>query len=99
MPSRPGQTQAGVGPEPRCSRCGAAVEGTRHTRTAYTVGHYVLHTGRTEEATVRRRADEAGVTYRRLLTPLEVVSCPGCFASPAVRRLWESFGDAEEPAA
>jgi len=39
----------------RCSRCGGVVQGTRHTRTGYTVGHYVLHTGRTGEATVRRR--------------------------------------------
>ncbi len=92
-----------MGPEEtgglRCSRCGGVVQGTRHTRTGYTVGHYVLHTGRTSEATVRRRDDEAPVTYRRLLDPLEVVSCPTCFARPDVQRLWLAFGDEESSAA
>jgi hypothetical protein len=83
----------------RCSRCGAAVEGTRHTRTGFTVGHYVLHTGPTGEATVRRRDDEAPLTYRRLLGTVEVVSCAACFARPEVRRLWLSFGDEESSAA
>ena len=83
----------------RCTRCGAAVEGTRHTRTGYTVGHYMLHTGRTGEATVRRRDDEAPIIYRRLLEPVQVVSCPACFGRPDVRRLWLSFGDEESTAA
>ena len=83
----------------RCTRCGGAVEGTRHTRTGYTVGHYVLHTGKTGEATVRRRDDEAPMTYRRLLEPIEVVSCARCFGRPEVRRLWLSFGDEETSAA
>jgi len=63
------------------------VQGTRHTRTGYTVGHYVLHTGRTGEATVRRRDDEAPVTYRRLLDPLEVVSCPTCQGTEVEKQL------------
>ena len=79
----------------RCSRCGGVVQGTRHTRTGYTVGHYVLHTGRT----VASPDDEAPVTYRRLLDPLEVVSCPTCFARPDVQRLWLAFGDEESSAA
>lgn len=83
----------------RCSRCGAAVVGTLHTRTGYTVGFYVLHTGPTGEASMRRRDDEAPTTYRRLLEPVEVVSCVGCFARPDVRRLWSAFGDEESSAA
>jgi hypothetical protein len=83
----------------RCSRCGAAVAGTRHTRTGYTVGFYVLHTGPTGEASFRRRDDEAPITYRRLLEPVEVVSCATCFTRPDVRRLWLTFGDAESSAA
>jgi hypothetical protein len=83
----------------RCTRCGAAVEGTRHTRTGYTVGYYVLHTGRTGEGSMRRRDDEAPVIYRRLLETTEVVSCPGCFARSEVRRLWLAFGDEESTAA
>ncbi len=74
------------------------VEGTRHTRTGYTVGHYVLHTGPTEEATVRRRDDEAPITYRRLVEPVEIVSCPACFARPDVRGLWLRFGTEEKAA-
>jgi hypothetical protein len=86
-------------PALRCTRCGAEVEGTRHTRTGYQVGCYVLHSGRTEEATVRRRDDEAPISYRRLLEPVEIVSCPTCYGRPEVRRLWLAFGDQESSAA
>ena len=82
----------------RCTRCGAAVVGTRHTRVGYVVGHYVLHTGATEEATLRRRDDEAPIVYRRLVDAVEFVSCPSCFGSPEVRRLWLSFGEQEKAA-
>ncbi len=96
--------QAGISVESgaaalRCSRCAATVDGTRHTRNGYTVGYYLLHTGRTVEATVRRRDDETPLTYRRLIEAVEVVSCPLCFARPDVRRLWETFGDEEGAAA
>ena len=82
----------------RCSQCGAAVEGTRHTRNGYVVGHYLLHTGPTGEGSFRRRDDETPVVYRRLLEAIEIVSCPSCFARPDVRRLWQSFGDEGMPA-
>jgi hypothetical protein len=98
MPLQGSLAEAGAAPGIRCSRCGAAVNGTCHTRTGYQVGYYVLHTGRTVEATVRRRDDEAPLTYRRLVEPAEVVSCPTCFATPAIRRLWLTFGDEETPA-
>jgi hypothetical protein len=71
------------------------VEGTRHTRTGSEVGYYVLHTGPTEEAAVRRRDDETPVPYRRVLEMVEVVTCPRCLALPEVRRLWDAFGDSE----
>jgi hypothetical protein len=82
----------------RCRRCGAGVRGTCHTRTGYTVGYYVLHTGRTVEAVARRADDEAVLFYRRLVEPLEVVTCPACFVTPAVQGLWQRFGDEEESA-
>ncbi len=82
------------GPVRRCSRCGGPVDGTRHTRTGWTVGHYVLHTGRTEEATLTRD-DETVVTYRRLVSPVEVIACPACFGTAEVQRRWATFGDAE----
>ncbi len=81
----------------RCARCGAVVEGTRHTRTGYTVGHYALHTGPTAESTIHYGMDET-LTCRRLVRAVEVVCCPACFATPAAQRLWETFGDREEPA-
>ena len=79
----------------RCTRCGAVVDGTRHTRTGYAVGYYLLHTGPTEETTIRHGIDDARHTYRRLVRPVEVVSCPACFTDPAMRRLWLAFGDEE----
>ena len=96
MPQQGGPAEGGG---LHCTRCGALVEETRHTRTGYTVGHYVLHTGRTGEASVRRGDDEAPLTYRRLLETVEVVSCPACFDRPDVRRLWLAFGDEESTAA
>jgi hypothetical protein len=98
MPLQGNLAEAGAAPAVRCTHCGAAVDGTCHTRTGYRVGHYLLHTGRTVEATVRRRDDEAPLVYRRLVEPTAVVSCPACFATPAVRRLWLAFGDEEPPA-
>src|SRR5262245_33018257 len=95
---QPGARPESPGANPlRCTRCGRAVDGTRHTRTAYTVGYYVLHTGPTEEATIRQGIDEAPITYRRLVHATDVVSCPTCFSDPAVRRRWETFGDEEGP--
>jgi hypothetical protein len=96
-PGGPGES--GTALALRCTRCGTAVCGTRHTRTGYTVGYYVLHGGPTEEATLRRADDEAPFSYRRLVEPVEVVSCPACFGRPDVRRLWETFGDQGSPAA
>jgi hypothetical protein len=96
MPHQEGLAESGAAAALRCTTCGTPVEGTRHTRSGYTVGHYLLHTGPTTEATVRRRDDEAPVTYRRLLEAIEVVSCPACFARPDVRRRWLAFGDEGE---
>ncbi len=84
---------ADVAPGLRCTRCGASVARTRHTRSAWVVGHYVLHGGPTEEATVRRRDDEAALTYRRLVEPVLVIACPACFREPAVQRRWVTFGE------
>lgn len=62
------------------------------------MGYYRLHGGRTVETTLRRRDDEAPLTYRRLVEPTETVCCPACFATPDVRRLWDAYGDEEAPA-
>jgi hypothetical protein len=92
MPHSAGQIESEVPPGRRCTRCGAAVEGTCHTRTGYAVGYYLLHTGPTGEATIRRGDDESALTYLRLLDVVEIVSCPRCFAEPEVQRLWAAFG-------
>ena len=91
---QPGARPESGGTNPlRCYRCGVAVGGTGHTRSGYTVGHYALHAGPTEEATIRQGLDEPPITYRRLIHPVLTVSCPACFADPATRRLWDSVGD------
>jgi len=97
VPHPVGQKEV-VAPAQRCARCGATVGGTRHTRADWVVGHFVLYTGRTVETTVRRREDEAPITYRRLVEPQVVVSCARCFAVPEIQRLWLAFGDEETPA-
>jgi hypothetical protein len=95
-PGEPGQSATVA---LRCTRCGTAVLGTRHTRTGYVVGHYRLHGGPTEEGTFRRRGEEAPTAYRRLLEVVETVTCPACYARPEMRRLWEAFGEVESSAA
>jgi hypothetical protein len=75
------------------------VEGTRHTRTDFSVGHYLLFTGRTEDALRRRHEDEAPEHYLRLLDVTVMIACPACFMRPDVRHVWFSFGAAESSAA
>jgi hypothetical protein len=87
-----GRIESDEAPARRCSRCGAAVQETRHTRTDYVVGYYVLHTGPIAEASIRRGDDEAPLSYLRLLDVVEIVSCPRCFAEPEVQRSWAAFG-------
>ena len=43
----------------------------------------------------RRGEDEAPLVYRRLVEPVEVVSCPACLDAPEMRRLWAAFGEEE----
>src|SRR5437762_13992571 len=65
-------------PALHCARCGAAVAGTRHTRTGHVVGYYLLRPGRTDDAAVRRRDDEAPITYPPVLAPVGGVRCRRC---------------------
>src|SRR5262249_61139520 len=89
----PGRGTGGGGAPPRRGgRGGPAGENPRHTRTDYVVGYYLLHTGPTGEGTLRRRDDEAPVSYLRVLDVVEIVSCPRCFGEPEVQQLWAAFG-------
>jgi hypothetical protein len=70
----------------RCAWCGREVAETMHTRAAYTVGFYSLHTGDVEPVTLQR-ADEGlpPVTVLRLIRPYDVHTCADCYRDPAVR--------------
>jgi hypothetical protein len=76
----------------RCDRCGRLVRETMHQRGRWVVDAYVLHTGETEPAVVRRPDSEAIVLeYQRLVRPVVVVTCADCYADPAARRRHESW--------
>jgi hypothetical protein len=80
------------GASARCDHCGRAVRETMHERSTYVVDAFVLHTGDTEPAVVRRADSDAVVlTYRRLIRPVIVVTCADCYADPAVRRRHQSW--------
>lgn len=55
-----------------------------HTRAAYRVDYYSLHTGDVEPATIQR-GDDAAVTVLKLLTRRDVVTCAECYRQPHVR--------------
>jgi len=71
----------------RCHHCGREVNETRHTRTAYRVDYYTLHTGAVEPMTMARSDDPTDVvTVMRLLRAVEIFTCVDCYRQPAVRR-------------
>jgi hypothetical protein len=73
----------------RCSHCGREVDETWHTRSDYRVDYYVLHTGDSEFAAVRRTADEGDAeVYERLVSATDVVTCRQCYRLPVVRTRW-----------
>jgi hypothetical protein len=69
----------------RCSHCGRAVAETMHTRGAYRVDYYSLHTGDVEPTTIQR-GEEEPVTVLRLLSRRDVVTCAECYRQPRVRQ-------------
>ncbi len=78
--------------EQQCDQCGRVVRETLHGRGAYLVDRFVLHTGETEPAIVRRAdSDEVAFTYQRLVRPVVLVTCADCYADPARRRRHESW--------
>ena len=84
---RPSSDASAV-PPGSCRHCGCAVAETLHTRASYVVGGFVLHTGPTEPAVVRRGdSDELALVYQRLLRPVTLVTCARCYAEPERRAL------------
>ncbi|HXQ20452.1 MAG TPA: hypothetical protein VN812_02175 [Candidatus Acidoferrales bacterium] len=69
-----------------CHHCGREVRETTHTRSAYRVDYYSLHTGDVEATMLSRHDDPAEpVTVLRLVKPNDVFSCVDCYRKPAVR--------------
>jgi len=83
----------------RCTHCGRPVSATVHTRTAFRVDYYALHTGTVEPVTVQR-PNETTLTVFRIVEPLEVVTCVDCYQRPEVRaereRLFRPEADAAD---
>ncbi len=70
-----------------CNYCGRAVRETIHRRSGYSVGYYLMRTGTTAEVSLRGDDEEDEVvTFLRLVSLEEVVSCADCYAKPAVKR-------------
>lgn len=69
----------------RCHHCGRAVHETVHTRSAYRVDFYALHTGDTEPVTLVDPDDGSSTTVLRLTRPFEFFTCAQCYQRPTVR--------------
>ena len=71
----------------RCHHCGREVAETTHTRSAYRVDYYALHTGDVEATTIARSDDPGDVvTVMRLIRAVEIFTCVDCYRQPRVRR-------------
>jgi hypothetical protein len=60
-----------------------------HTRAAYRVDYYSLHTGDVEPVTLQR--DDEALTVLKLLTRRDVVTCAECYRQPRVRLAREAL--------
>jgi hypothetical protein len=75
---------------PRCNHCGREVAETVHTRSAYRVDYYALHTGEVEPTTMPSRDDASQViTVLKLLRPSDIVTCADCYRQPSIRNARE----------
>ena len=83
-----------------CDHCGRPVGPTMHERGRYVVDAFVLHTGETEAAVLRRGdAEEGALVYQRLVRPVVVVTCADCYRDPTIRRRHESWSYPPDDAA
>ena len=76
-------------PPLRCEHCGRSVRETQHTRTAYEVDYYSLHTGPVETCSLVLDDGERRVTFQKLLSAEQVITCVDCYARPDVQRARE----------
>ena len=71
----------------RCHHCGREVSETTHTRSAYQVDYYLLHTGEVEPITIQRTDDPAGsISALKLLRGTTIVTCADCYRQPQVQQ-------------
>jgi hypothetical protein len=77
--SRPGQSL-------RCDHCGRSVKETQHTQMAYTVDYYSLHTGPVETCSLVTDDGDRHLTFQKLLSVEEVITCVDCYQSADVQR-------------
>lgn len=70
----------------RCDHCGRIVRETQHTRTAYTVDYYSLHTGPVESCSLVIDDGEHRLTFQKLLRAEEVITCIDCYRKEDVQR-------------
>ena len=69
-----------------CTHCGREVRETVHTRAAYRVDYYALHTGEVEPVLMARGEEtDAATTVFRILRPYEVFTCVDCYGQRRVR--------------
>lgn len=82
-----------------CSHCGREVRETRHTQKGYRVDYYVLHTGRTEWVFLKSPKEDLPARHcLRLIEPVDIVSCAGCYDHPKIKRfLEEKFSHPDLP--
>ena len=74
----------------RCAHCGREVAETVHTRSAYRVDYYALHTGEVEPTTMPGGDDASQlVTVLKLLRANDIFTCADCYRQPAVRQARE----------
>jgi len=68
-----------------CDHCGRAVHETQHTRTAYTVDYYSLHSGRGEVCSFVGEDGQRGGSYVKLLDRFDVITCAQCYRQATVQ--------------
>jgi len=74
----------------QCSHCGREVFGTVHTQKAFRVDFYLLHTGETEwELLFNPKQDAPPIKYRKLIRPIDVLTCVQCYARPEIQQILE----------
>jgi hypothetical protein len=76
---------SGQGQPLRCDHCGRVVKETQHTRTAYAVDYYSLHTGPVESCSLVEEGEHR-LTFQKLLRAEEVITCIDCYRREDVQR-------------